>query len=158
MLTARMLRTYQLPGGMAIENLRLDVDGTALAVTFGLSLLTGLLFGALPAWRAAKTDVLVSLRDQSRSATSRSGVRSVLLAAQVALSLVLLAGTGLFARSSACRRSSAPLGLDRGRGCSRASVNVGLARYDEPRAARSTTPRSNACGRSRRSSQPHGRG
>ena len=53
-------------------------------------ILTGVLFGAMPAWRASRTDVLISLRDQSRSATSRGGARSVLLGAQVALSLVLL--------------------------------------------------------------------
>jgi predicted permease len=132
-LTLRMLSTYQLPGGMAIENLRLDLDGAALAVTFALSLVTGLVFGAFPAWRASRTDVLVSLRAESRSATSRSATRGVLLGAQVALSLVLLAGAGLFARSLLSALQS-PLGLT-AEGLVTASVNVGLARYDEPRAA-----------------------
>ena len=132
-LTLRLLTTYELPGGMAIENLRLDLDGVALAVTLGLSLLTGLVFGALPAWRAATTDVLVLLRDQSRSTTSRSRARGILLGAQVALSLVLLSGTGLFARSLLSALDS-PLGLTVDNLVT-ASVNVGLARYDEGRAS-----------------------
>ena len=131
-LTLRLLTTYELPGGMAIENLRLDLDGVALAVTLGLSVVTGLVFGALPAWRAATTDVLVSLRHQSRSTTSRSAARGILLGTQVALSLVLLSGTGLFARSLMSALAS-PLGLTVDKLVS-ASVNVGLARYDEGRA------------------------
>ena len=59
-------------------------------------------------------------------------MRSTLLAVQIALSLVLLAGTGLFARSLKAALD-APLGFDV-RGVVTASVNVGLARYDEARA------------------------
>ncbi len=131
-LALRLLSTYQLPGGIAISNMRLEINGLVLALTFGLSLATGLLFGALPAWRASRTDVLASLRGQSHGATSRHGVRSTLLAVQIALSLVLLAGTGLFARSLKAALD-APLGFDV-RGVVTASVNVGLARYDEARA------------------------
>jgi predicted permease len=78
-------------------------------------------------------DVLVSLRDQSRSITPRSALRGVLLGAQVALSLVLLAGAGLFGRSMMAALNT-PLGLTVD-GLLSASVNVGLARYNEPRAA-----------------------
>ena len=127
-----MLSRYQLPGGLPIENLDLSVNGTALAVTFGLSVLTGVLFGAMPAWRASRTDLLISLRDQSRSATSRGGARSVLLSAQVALSLVLLAGTGLFARSLAAALDR-PLGFDV-RNVMTATVNLSLVQYDRDRA------------------------
>ena len=131
-LGLRTLATFELPGGLRIANIPLDINGTALAVTFGLSLLTGLLFGAVPAWRAARSDVLVSLRGQSRSATSRSGFRSTLLAAQVALSLVLLAGTGLFARSL-MTALDARLGFDPAN-VATATVNLGLARYETARA------------------------
>ena len=131
-LALQMLSRFQLPGALPIENLALSINGPALAVTFGLSLLTGLLFGAMPAWRASRTDVLVSLRDQSRGATSRAGARGILLAAQVALSLVLLAGTGLFARSLAAALDR-PLGFDV-RNVMTATVNLGLAQYDKPRA------------------------
>src|SRR5690606_7549904 len=126
--TLRALVTFELPGGVRLETVPLDINGTALAVTFGLSLLTGLLFGAAPAWRAARTDVLVSLRDQSRGSTSRGGVRNLLLGAQVAMSLLLLAGAGLFARSLVTALD-VRLGFDPS-GVATASVNPGLARYE----------------------------
>lgn len=128
----RLLSSYELPGGIAIENMRLEISGTTLAVTAAVSILTGLVFGMLPAWRASRTDILVALRDQGRAATARSGVRGALLATQVALSLVLLAGAGLFGRSL-LSALQAPLGFDPD-GVLSASVNVGLARYDEVRA------------------------
>ena len=131
-LALRAIAAFELPGGLRIANIPLEIDGAALAVTFGLALLTGLLFGAVPAWRASRCDVLVSLRDQARGSTSRSGVRSALLGAQVAMSLVLLVGTGLFARSLMAALD-APLGMAPGQVVT-ATVNLGLARYDAPRA------------------------
>jgi predicted permease len=127
-----VLSQLQLPGGIAIESMGLQVNGAALAVTCGLSLATGLLFGVVPALRASRTSAVTSLRDQGHGRTSGSGVRNTLLGAQVALSLVLLTGTGLFIRglSSALQ---VPLGFDE-RGVVTASVNLGLARYDEARA------------------------
>ena len=132
LLAMRALSGFELPGGLRVENIPLGINSAALAVTFGLSLLTGLLFGAAPAWRASRSDVLVSLRDQSRGSTSRSAVRSSLLGAQVAMSLVLLAGTGLFARSLSAALD-VPLGFDP-RHVVTASVNLGLARYEPARA------------------------
>jgi putative ABC transport system permease protein len=131
-LAFRLLSAYELPGGIAIENVRLNISAITLAVTAGLSFVTGLFFSLLPAWRAARTDVLVALGQNGRGATSRGALRSSLLAMQVALSLVLLAGTGLFARSLQSGLSS-PLGFDVN-GVAAASVNLGLARYDEGRA------------------------
>ena len=130
--TLALLARYQLPGNIDIGAMALDLDLRALAVTFGVSLATGVLFGIAPAIRASRTDVLTSLRVESRSSTGRAVGRSTLLAAQVALSLVLLAGTGLFAMSirAALER---PLGFD-ATNVVTASVNVGLARYTEPRA------------------------
>jgi predicted permease len=127
-----LLSAYELPGGIAIENVRLEIDGMTLAVTAGLSFLTGVFFSVLPAWRAARTDVLVALRDQGRGATPRGTLRNSLLAIQVALSVVLLSGTGLFARSLQSGLSTS-LGFDVDR-VTAASVNLGLARYDEGRA------------------------
>jgi predicted permease len=127
-----VLRSYQLPGGVEIGTLALGVSGTPLAVTAALSLLTGLLFGAGPAWRAARTDVLVTLRGDARAASARSGLRSALVGAQVALSLVLLAGSGMFLRSLV-RALDMPTGFD-ANGVAVASVNLGVARYDAGRA------------------------
>jgi predicted permease len=131
-LALRLLATYELPGGLNLRNVGLELDTTALLVTFALSLATGVLFGLAPAWRAARTDVMTSLRDHGRSTTARGGVRSALLATQLALSLILLTGTVLFGRSLSAALKT-PLGLD-ARGVVTASVNAGLARFDKGRA------------------------
>ena len=123
-----LLRLYELPGGLPIGRIALDLDGRALAATIGLSLTTGLLFGAAPAWRASRTDVLGSLRDQARSHTTRSLPRQTLLAIQVGLSVVLLCGSGLFARALVAALETSP-GFN-ARGVVTASVNLGLAGYD----------------------------
>ncbi|HET7619582.1 MAG TPA: ABC transporter permease [Vicinamibacterales bacterium] len=127
------LGRFELPGGMAIDALDLRINGLALAFTALVSCGTGVLFGVAPAWRAARLDVLGSLRSESRSTTSRSRLRATLVAVQVALSLVLLAGTGLFLRSLV-RALDAPLGF-RVDGVATASVNLGAARYTTARAA-----------------------
>jgi predicted permease len=128
----RLLGRFQLPGGIEIEGLGLELNAASLAFTAIVVAVTGLLFGLAPAWRAARMDVLLSLRDDSRATSARSGLRSTLVAAQVALSLVLLAGTGLFLRSLV-QSLRVPLGF-RVEGVSTASVNLGVARYDSPRA------------------------
>jgi predicted permease len=83
--------------------------------------------------RASTADVLESLRQESRATTARNGLRSTLVAIQVALSLVLLIGTGLFSRSlvNVVRE---PLGFDVAH-VATASVNLGAARYSAARAA-----------------------
>jgi predicted permease len=78
----------------------LDVqpDLGVLAFTAGVSMTAGLLFGTVPALRATKTDLTTAIKEKS-SRTSRFGLASVLVIAQVGLSMVLLAGAGLFSRS-----------------------------------------------------------
>ena len=122
-----LLATYELPGGLPIGRMALDLDGRALAATGALSLATGLLFGAAPAWRASRTDVLGSLRE-TRATTSRSLPRHALLAVQVALSVVLLCGSGLFGRALIAALHASP-GFDP-RGVVTASLNLGLAGYE----------------------------
>jgi predicted permease len=88
---------------------RLDaitLDGTVLAFTFAVSVLTGLLFGLAPALRAARVDLNTSLKAGGRNAqgeggfgSSRRRLRSLLVVAEVAISLVLLVGAGLLVRS-----------------------------------------------------------
>jgi predicted permease len=128
----RLLSRFQLPGGIEIDGLDLTLSGPVLAFTMAVACLTGLLFGLAPALRAARSDVVQSLRDDTRSSTARGGLRAWLVAAQVALSLVLLAGTGLFLRSLVASLR-APLGF-RVDHVATASVNLGAARYDMPRA------------------------
>jgi putative ABC transport system permease protein len=85
-----------------------------LSFALALSVLTGLLFGLVPALRATKTDLNESLKDRSRGANAgRKGdrVRRLLVVAEVALSLVLLVGGGLMLRSFA-RLTSVDPGFD----------------------------------------------
>jgi predicted permease len=78
------------------------VDGRVLAFTAGVSILTGLLFGMVPALYAARPELAQMLRDSGRSSSARraSGrTRSSLVVAEVALAVVLLVGAGLLIRS-----------------------------------------------------------
>ena len=83
--------------------LDLHIDARALAFTFGISLLTGILFGAVPALAARKVDVGPALQKTSRGVMEGGGwrftFRNGLVVAQVALSLLLLVGAGLFVRT-----------------------------------------------------------
>ncbi len=87
--------------GQAMSSLRTGLDARALAFTFAVSVLTGLLFGLIPAWRATRVDPTPALKDTGRSSTghSRSLAGKSLVVAQVALSLLLLIGAGLFLRT-----------------------------------------------------------
>lgn len=71
-----------------------------LAFAFGVALLTGIIFGAAPAWLATRTDPVDALRGSGRSTTDHSGfARKALLIVQAALSVVLVAGATMLARS-----------------------------------------------------------
>ncbi len=84
---------------------RLDevgLDGRALAFTLGLSLLTSIFFGLIPALQASRPDLTESLKDGGRGtdgSSSRQRLRGALVMIEVALSLVLLIGAGLLLRS-----------------------------------------------------------
>src|SRR5215813_2032727 len=77
------------------------LDWRVLAFTLALSLLTGIVFGLAPAWRATKVDLTPALKDSGRgsSAAARSLLSRGLVVMQVALSLLLLVGAGLFVRT-----------------------------------------------------------
>jgi predicted permease len=86
-------------GGELALNLKLDVR--VLSFTTAISLLTGLLFGLTPALRATRLDLTPALKDTARNSSgdARSSLSKALVVAQVALSLVLLIGAGLFTRT-----------------------------------------------------------
>ena len=76
-----------------------NLDWRAMAFTLGISLLTGFVFGLVPAWHASRTDLNSLLKEGARGTGSRSGLRSALIVGQVAAALILLSGAGLLLRS-----------------------------------------------------------
>jgi putative ABC transport system permease protein len=89
----------------------ITVDGRVLAFTSGVTLLTSLLFGLVPALQMARTDPVHTLKEGGRAATSLSRkLRRGLVVVEVALAVVLLVGAGLMIRSLA-RMQRLDLGL-----------------------------------------------
>ncbi len=88
-------------GGRGMRALEPQLDWRVLGFALALSLLTGIVFGIAPAWRATKVDLTPALKDSVRasSAASRSLLSKSLVVIQVALSLLLLVGAGLFLRT-----------------------------------------------------------
>ncbi|MEJ7617870.1 MAG: FtsX-like permease family protein [Pyrinomonadaceae bacterium] len=88
-------------GGGEMSALEPQLDWRVLGFTMGLSLLTGIIFGLAPAWRSTKVDLTPTLKEGGRgaSAASRSLLGRGLVVLQVALSLLLLVGAGLFVRT-----------------------------------------------------------
>jgi len=80
----------------------ITVSPQVLAFALGVSLLTGILFGLVPAIQATRSDPIHALRDSGRAITpNRARLRATLTVAEVALALVLLVGAGLLLRSFA---------------------------------------------------------
>jgi len=79
------------------------LDRTVLAFAFAVSIATGVLFGLAPAWHAARAGVGAVLKEGGRSSVGAGGrwIRSTLLVAEMALSIVLLVGAALLLRSFA---------------------------------------------------------
>jgi putative ABC transport system permease protein len=93
----------------------LKLDGTTLLATFGLSALTGVLFGVVPAFRSTAVNLTGALREGSTGAGEGRGkhrLRGTLVVAEVALSVVLMIGAGLLLRSYAALQGTT-LGFDR---------------------------------------------
>ena len=91
-----------------------SINGEVLLISAGISLLTGIIFGAAPAWHGSKIRLADTLKDATRGGTSGSAwhrMRAVLVAGQLALALVLLIGSGLLIRSF-LKAQGADLGCD----------------------------------------------
>jgi predicted permease len=88
-------------GGGSPVPLDVHPNTAMLAFTAGISLLTGILFGLTPALRSTRVDLSSALKESGRGVAGNSGWRlgKLLVVAQVALSLLLLVGAGLFVRS-----------------------------------------------------------
>jgi len=77
----------------------IGLDWTVLAFTAGVSFLTGILFGLIPAIQAGDVDVHETLKETGRGTSGRQWLRSSLVVVEVATTLVLLIGAGLMIRS-----------------------------------------------------------
>jgi len=106
------------------------LNPSVLAATIVLAFVAGTLFGLAPAIDARRVDLVAAMKSGHRgtaSARRRLGVTGILVAAQIAVSLVLLVGAGLFARSL-FNLQQQPLGFDRDR-VLLARLNPRLAGY-----------------------------
>jgi putative ABC transport system permease protein len=92
----RILRTSMPEGVPRVTEIALDLR--VLAAAAGLSLLTGLLFGIVPALQLSKPDLSNALKDGARgtAGAGRQRMRALLVVAEVALAVILLVGASLF--------------------------------------------------------------
>ncbi len=123
-----------IPGDVRVPRLgAVAVDGELLLFTLGIAAVTALLFGLVPVVDAARADLAPALRGGGRGGGDgrvTGGLRAGLIVAEVALSLMLLVGAGLMARSF-----SEMLAVDSGlrpENVVTAQVNLRGARYPEP--------------------------
>jgi len=90
------------PAFLQQSDLALSLDGRVLAFTLGVTVLTAILFGLVPAWKVSRPNLIETLNTGGRSgsmAWGRSRLRHALVITEVALALITLVGAGLFLRS-----------------------------------------------------------
>lgn len=113
------------------RNIALAVDYRIVLFAVGVPMLTGILFGLGPSFVASRADLTLGLREDSRASVGGAGrLRAGLVAAEVALSVILLAGAGLLFRSLVGLQ-----GVDPGLNPARLltfRVQIPEARYSEP--------------------------
>lgn len=96
------LMSVHVPNDIPLRLFDLRMDYRMFAFCFAVALLTGVAAGIIPALRTARTDLAETLKEGGRfgsSAGSHNRIRNALVVAQVAVSLLLLAGAGFFIRS-----------------------------------------------------------
>ena len=122
-----------LPEGfLPVESVPLD--GPVLAFTMAVSLLTSVLFGMLPAFATNRIDLRSSLANRISSSAQSVRIRQVLIAGEVALTVMLLAGSGLLIRSL-IHLETLPPGFNPN-GVMTAKASLDDARYRDPVAFR----------------------
>jgi putative ABC transport system permease protein len=98
-LAVRFLRSVVPANVPRVDSIAIDLP--VLLFALGVTLITGLLFGMMPAMRSARSDAADTLKEGGRSSSTRGlgRLRSALVVSEVALSVVTLAGAGLMLRS-----------------------------------------------------------
>jgi putative ABC transport system permease protein len=124
--TLATLVTPQLP--VNEPDIRLDMP--VLLFALGVSMVTGLLFGLAPAWKASRTDITEMLRSRIGGGLRQGITRSTLVVVQLALSLVLLTTAGLLTRSLQALQHVDP-GFD-GDNLLTAQFRLPVTKYDSP--------------------------
>lgn len=133
LLAVIVMRVFQAvpppPGALPIA-VEFTLDRGVLLFSLALSVATGILFGVAPAWQASRPGLVPSLKDDSfipDQRTRRFDLKKGLVVAEVALSVLLLIGAGLFLRSLGAIRA-----IDPGVAASElisAPININLLRY-----------------------------
>jgi predicted permease len=99
------------PSFLENSDIALSLDGRVLAFTFGIAILTAILFGLVPAFKVSRPNLVETLNAGGRGgsmAWSRNRFRQALVISEVSLALVTLVGAGLFLRSLAYAESLNP--------------------------------------------------
>jgi predicted permease len=141
--TAGLLFAFGMTGGLIalvpVEGnpllIRPEPDSRILLFTLGVTLLTGLIFGIIPALRATRPDLWNTLKDTVGSIAGTGGslfLRKGLIAAQVALSFLLLFGAGLFV-SSLQNLKTTNTGFEQMDNLVTFQLSPALSGYDTPR-------------------------
>ena len=124
----------QRPPALPADAVDLTPDLRVLGFTLVISFLTAILFGLIPAWRASRPEIASELKQRGEAGSSSSrpwSLRNLLVSVQVALSLVVLVGAGLFVKSFANAQKIDP-GFDYQK-LALLSVDLGAQGYDEAR-------------------------
>lgn len=131
--TARLIVGFQPPLPIPI-NLDVPLDWRVFTFNMGLALLTGILCGLAPALQSTRPEIVSAIKDDTAGlgrGHRRFGLRNLLVVAQVAISALLLVGSGLFLRSLGNAESMDP-GFRLRKGVA-AQLALGLGNaYDEP--------------------------
>lgn len=130
--TGAIISASQATAPSLVRHAGADINGTVLAFTLLATIATGLLVALVPAAQSLKVDLTTSLKSGLPGSGFRgAGVRSALVAGQVALSLVLLSGAGMLLRGL-YRIMTADSGFD-SNNIAMAAVDLNLERYSEER-------------------------
>jgi predicted permease len=128
-IAIRSLAAFQPPidGPFVID---VSIDSTVLAFTAAVSLAAGLVFGMAPALQAAKPETVSAVKGEANAKAGGSKASSILVVAQIALSLLLLISSGLFIRSLQAA-NQIDTGFDDPANIVTVSVDPGLQGYDQ---------------------------